>query len=36
MPDRNHSPALAAVWSSRLLITVMLGAGLVIAAFLPS
>jgi membrane protein implicated in regulation of membrane protease activity len=34
MADRNHSPAVAALWSSRLLLTVMVGAGLVIAAFL--
>jgi hypothetical protein len=34
MADRNHSPAVAALWSSRLLLTLMGGAGLVIAAFL--
>jgi membrane protein implicated in regulation of membrane protease activity len=34
MADRKHSPAVAALWSSRLLLTVMVGAGLVIAAFL--
>jgi hypothetical protein len=34
MADRNHSPAVAALWSSRLLLTVMVGVGLVIAAFL--
>jgi uncharacterized protein (DUF58 family) len=34
MPDRNDSSAVAALWSSRLLLTVMVGAGLVIAAFL--
>jgi uncharacterized protein (DUF58 family) len=34
MPDRNDSSAVAALWSSRLLLTVMVGVGLVIAAFL--
>jgi hypothetical protein len=34
MADRNYSPAVAALWSSRLLLTVVAGAGLVIAAFL--
>jgi hypothetical protein len=34
MADPNHSPAVAELWSSRLLLTVMVGAGLVITAFL--
>jgi hypothetical protein len=34
MADHNRSPAVAALWSARLFLTVMVGAGLVIAAFL--